>query len=75
MMLEGDYVLSLLLHYLRHMTFYMVRLVLRHHVAELRNQHIFETARGLLVGSHVPRGYLSNRMPSKVLNFNSVEDS
>jgi transposase InsO family protein len=48
-------------------------------VAERKNRHILETARALLIGSHVPRHfwadavvtavYLMNRMPSRVLNF------
>ncbi|WJX11696.1 Beta-galactosidase 8 [Trifolium repens] len=48
-------------------------------VAERKNRHILETARALLIDSHVPRHfwsdavvttvYLLNRMPSQVLNF------
>jgi transposase InsO family protein len=48
-------------------------------VAERKNRHILETARALLLGSHVPSRHwtdavvtavhLLNRMPSKVLDF------
>lgn len=48
-------------------------------VAERKNRHILETARAFLIGAHAPRRfwadaivtavYLLNRMPSKVLDF------
>ena len=55
----------------------------RHHnkmgVAERKNRHILETARALLLGAHVPTRHwpdvvttavhLINRLPSKVLHF------
>ena len=50
-------------------------------VAERKNRHILETARALLIGSNTPgchwddavasAVYLMNRMPSKVLDFNT----
>lgn len=50
-------------------------------IAERKNRHILETARALLTAAHVPRRYwtdavvtavyLLNRMPSRVLTFNT----